>query len=113
MTIREYISDKLKAFGISEAQLVDMSLSSGLDLESNVVEQDPTVVGVALTSTLEELILAPKMTNISESGFSVSWDFANMSQYYLWLCRKWGLTPKDDVLAALGLSVISDKTSKW
>lgn len=113
MTIRAYISDKLKAFGVSEAQLVDMSLSSGLDLEADVLEQDPTVVGVALTNTLEELILAPKMTSVNESGFSISWDFANASQYYLWLCQKWGLTPKAEVLEALGLSVISDKTSKW
>lgn len=113
MTIRAYISDKLKAFGISEAQLVDMSLSSGLDLESDVMEADPTTVGVTLTHTLEEVILAPKMTNINESGFSMSWNFDSVSKYYLWLCKKWGLKPNDDVLSMLGLSTIIDRTDVW
>lgn len=113
MTIRAYISDKLRAFGISEAQLVDMSLSSGLDLESDVMEADPTIVGVTLTHTLEEVILAPKMTNINESGFSASWDFNSVGKYYIWLCRKWGLTPNDDVLSMLGLSTITDRTNIW
>ena len=113
MTIRAYISDKLKAFGISEAQLVDMSLSSGLDLESDVSEADTTKVGVALTQTLEEVILAPKMTNVNESGFSVSWDFNSVGKYYLWLCKRWGLTPNDDVLSMLGLSTIIDRTNIW
>lgn len=113
MTIREYISDKLRAFGISEAQLVDVSLSSGLDMEADVAAQSPSSVGIALTKTLEEVILAPRMNNVSESGFSMSWDFGAVSRYYMWLCRKWGLTPDSDVLAATGASVISDKTSKW
>lgn len=113
MTIRAYISDKLRAFGISEAQLVDMSLSSGLDLESDVSEADATKVGVALTQTLEEVILAPKMTNVNESGFSVSWDFNSVGKYYLWLCKRWGLTPDDDVLSMLGLSTIIDRTNIW
>lgn len=113
MTVREYISDKLKAFGITEAQLVDVYLNTGLNLEADVTAQPTATVGVALTRTLEELILAPRMSNVSESGFSMSWDFANVSKYYLWLCKKWGLTPDSEVLAAMGLSVISDKTSKW
>lgn len=113
MTIRAYISDKLRAFGISEAQLVDMSLSSGLDLESDVMEADATKVGVALTQTLEEVILAPKMTNVNESGFSVSWVFDNVGKYYLWLCNRWGLKPNDDVLSMLGLSTIIDRTDIW
>lgn len=113
MTVRAYISDKLKAFGISEAQFVDMFMSSGLDLEGDVMESDPTVVGVTLTHTLEEVILAPKMTNINESGFSASWDFNSVSKYYIWLCRKWGLVPNDDVLSMLGLSTITDRTNIW
>lgn len=113
MTIRAYISDKLKAFGITEAQLVDMSISSGLDLDANVEEQEPIKVGTALTQTLEELILMPKMTNVSESGFSMSWNFDKIGQYYVWLCKKWGLTPNSDVLAMLGISTIIDRTNIW
>lgn len=113
MTVRAYISDKLKAFGISEAQLVDMSLSSGLELESDISTVDPAKVGIAVTHMLEEAILAPRMTNINESGFSMSWDFNSVSQYYLWLCRKWGVKPNDDVLSMLGLSTITDRSDMW
>ena len=113
MTIRAYISAKLKAFGISEAQLVDLSMTSGLDLDSDVTTNDPKEVGIAMTQTLEECILAPRLTNVNESGFSMSWNYDSMGKYYLWLCRKWGLTPDDDVLAMLGLSSIIDRTNEW
>ncbi len=113
MTIRAYISDKLKAFGISEAQLIDLSISSGLDLDADVLSCEPSVVGIALTQTLEECILAPRVSNVSENGFSMSWDFASVGNYYIWLCRKWGITPNADVLQMLGVSAIIDRSDNW
>lgn len=113
MTIRSYISDKLKAYGITEAQLIDLSISSGLELDADVMSANQDVLGVALTQTLEECILAPRMTNVSESGFSVSWNYESAAQYYLWLCRKWGVIPNDDVLALLGIPSIIDRTDNW
>lgn len=113
MTIRAYISDKLKAYSISEAQLVDLSISSGIDLEADVMTVSPAIVGVVLTHTLEECILAPRLSNISESGFSMSWNYESVGQYYLWLCRKWGVTPNDDVLGLLGIPSIIDRTDSW
>lgn len=113
MTIRAYISDKLKAYGISEAQLVDLSISSGLNLDFDVTDNDPAAIGIALTQALEECILAPHMSNVSESGFSMSWNYESVGKYYLWLCRKWGLTPNDDVMAMIGLSTIIDRTDNW
>lgn len=79
MTIRAYISDKLKAYGISEAQLIDLSITTGLDLDADVMAIEPSVVGVALTKTLEECILAPRLSNVSESGFSMSWNGSLLS----------------------------------
>lgn len=113
MTIRAYITDKLKAYGITEAQLVDLSISSGLKLDSDVMDNDPTAVGIALTQTLEECILAPRLSSVSESGFSMSWNYDSVGKYYLWLCRKWGVTPNDDVLCMLGISIIIDRTDNW
>lgn len=113
MTIRAYISDKLKAYGVSEAQLIDLSISSGLDLDANVTDYEPSVIGIALTHTLEECILAPRVSNVSESGFSMSWDCSSASKYYIWLCRKWGLTPNADVMEMLGVSTIIDRTDDW
>ena len=85
MTIRAYISDKLKAYGISEAQLIDLSITTGLDLDADVMAIEPSVVGVALTKTLEECILAPRLSNVSESGFSMSWNYESVGKYYLCL----------------------------
>lgn len=113
MTIRAYISDKLKAYGVTEAQLIDLSITSGLNLESDVMNNDPAVVGVALTKTLEECILAPRLSSVSESGFSMSWNYESVGKYYLWLCRKWGIAPNDDVVGMLGISTIIDRTDNW
>lgn len=113
MTIRDYICDKLRAFGISEAQLVDMTLSTGLDLREEVSDAEPREVASLMINALEEVILSPKMTNISEGGFSVSWDFSNVGKYYLWLCRKWGVKPDDSTIESLGLSTITDRTDIW
>lgn len=113
MTVRNYISDKLRAFGITEAQLVDVCLSAGLDLDEDIAACAPAAVGAILVNTLEELMLAPRMTNVNESGFSMSWDFSSVGKYYLWLCRKWGVTPNDDVLGMAGLSTITDRTDIW
>lgn len=113
MTNREYIYEKLKAFGITEAQLLDISVYGNINLDDEYTRETVSAVGIGMAQGLAELILAPKMSNISENGFSVSWDFANIGKYYLWLCRKWGLTPDDEVIEATGLNVIKDKSDIW
>lgn len=112
MTIKEYISQKLSAFEISEATLCDMSLS-GINLEDEYSSEVMEVVGKGMVSVIEELVLTPRRTNITESGFSESWNYDNLSKYYLWLCRKWGVTPNEDTLALMGTSAIIDKTDIW
>lgn len=114
MTIREYISQKLNAFGnISEAQLLDMSLSGKFSLEDEYNEDNVRSVGIAIVGGIEELVLVPKMKSVSESGFSVSWDYDGLGKYYLWLCRKWGVTPNEDVVGMLGISMVIDCTNCW
>lgn len=114
MTAGEYISQKLNAFGtISEAQLLDIALAGGFSLESEYSLEIEKNVGVGLTKSIEELVLAPKVKSVSESGFSMSWDFDGLGKYYLWLCKKWGVTPDDEVLGMLGISTIIDRTNCW
>lgn len=110
MTIREYISEKLAAFGkLSDADLADV----GLDVNAEYSEADAENVGKCICSIVEEKILAPYVSNVSESGFSMSWNRDNLAKYYLWLCRKYGITPNDDVLSLLGISMITDKSDIW
>lgn len=111
MKIREYISQKLRALNITDAQLGD--ISSGIDIEEEYTSDYAQVVGKAMISVIEELMLAPRMSNVNENGFSVSWDYSSIGQYYMWLCRKYGVAPDNEVVAALGLSTITDKSDIW
>lgn len=111
MKIREYISQKLRAWNITDAQLED--ISSGIDFDEEYTSDNSQVVGKAMISVIEELMLAPYMSNVNENGFSVSWDYSRIGQYYMWLCRKYGVAPDNEVVAALGLSTITDKSDIW
>ena len=111
MKIREYISQKLRAWNITDAQLGD--ISSGIDIEEEYTSDYAQVVGKVMISVIEELMLAPCMSNVNENGFSVSWDYSRIGQYYMWLCRKYGVVPDNEVVAALGLSTITDKSDIW
>lgn len=111
MKIREYISKKLRAWNITDAFFEDISL--GINLDEEYTSDNSQVVGKAMISAIEELMLAPYMSNVNENGFSVSWDYSRIGQYYMWICRKYGVAPNDKVVAALGLSTITDKSDIW
>lgn len=113
MTLRAYISEKLRAFGVSDAMLFDISRAADFNLDEQIEYQDPAAVGIALTYAIEEAILAPRPTNISEGGFSVSWDTNAMGKYYLWLCKKWDISPDEYVLSATNATSIRDKSNVW
>lgn len=109
MTIREYISQKLSAWQVNEALFADIPL----DLKEEYSDEVKGQVGKAMIGIIEEVMLAPYMKNVSENGFSVSYDYSKVGQYYMWLCRKYDVVPNIDVVAALGLSTITDKTDIW
>jgi len=114
MTIKEYISQKFAPFGsLSEAQLFDMSMNGGFGLDDEYEESNTRAVGIAMISAIEELVFSPKVKSVSENGFSISWDFDSLGRYYLWLCRHWGVTPNDDALDILGISMIINRTDIW
>ena len=113
MTIREYVSQKLQAFNVTEAFYADFVLASGLSLDDEYTFDVAPIVGKALAQNIAEVILSPRLSNVNESGFSMSWDFSELGKYYLYLCKKWGLTPDEEAVSVAGLSVIIDKTSMW
>ena len=113
MTIREYVSQKLRAFDLTEATLADVSAELEMSLEEEYTFDIAPLVGKALVATIEGLVLAPRLSNISEGGFSMSWDFADLGKFYVYLCRKWGVAVNENVLNATGLSVITDRTDIW
>lgn len=100
-------------FHMQTALFEDMLIESGLKSEDEYNADNQKEVGIAMCSMLEKLCMMPRMTNISESGFSQSWDFAKLGNFYQWLCKKWGVTPNKDVLAAMGVNSIVDRTRSW
>lgn len=111
MSIREYITQKFQAWNVTLANLMDVG--SYIDLDNEYTSENADSVGKAMVSIIEELTLAPYMSQVNENGFSVSWDYSKIGQYYMWLCRKYGVEPNTDVMAALGLSTIRDMSDIW
>lgn len=113
MTIRDFVSQKFAAFGtISEADFLGMSLD-GHSPDDEYSEAVGRTVGAAMAQYICEKTCAPRLTNVSENGFSMSWDFSKLGSYYLWLCRRWGLDTDKEALDALGVNIIRDKTCHW
>lgn len=91
MTVNDYISQKFQTFGInlSEADLLEISLSSGISGEDEMNPSNIGLVSVAMAKFIPSLLL--RATSISENGFSMSWDVEGVKEYYSFLCKKYGL----------------------
>lgn len=101
MTVTDYIKGKFQTFGItvSEADLLEMSLSSGISGEDEMSQQNIGLVSVTMVSFIPSLLLRANSKSVSENGHSKSqsWDISGIKEYYAFLCKKYGL---DDELNA-------------
>ena len=95
MILGEYLKQKFQSFGISlsEADLLDVSLHSGVSSDDAVGKTNIDAVSVGIAKFIPSLLL--RATSISESGFSMSWNIEGLKQYYAYLCRTYGL--KDEI----------------
>ena len=91
MIVNDYISQKFQTFGInlSEADLLEISLSSGISGEDEMGPSNIGLVSVTMAKFIPSLLL--HATSISENGFSMSWDIKGVKEYYSFLCKKYGL----------------------
>ena len=101
MTVADYIKGKFQAFGInlSEADLLDMSMSSGINGEDELTKENIGLVSVSMAGFIPSLLLRATSKSVSENGHSKSqsWDVSGIKEYYAFLCKKYGL---DDELNA-------------
>lgn len=95
MNVSNYISQKFQSFGISvsEADLLDISLSSGLNVYDEVDDETHDKLNVSMAKFIPSLMM--RATSVSESGFSMSWDMGGLKAYYSYLCKLYGL--KDEI----------------
>lgn len=91
MKIKDYIAQKFQSFGysLSEAELLDISLSAKVSGEDEMNSESHIRVSVAIAKFIPSLLL--RATSVSESGFSMSWDTKGIREYYSLLCRKYGI----------------------
>ena len=91
MIVKDYISQKFQTFGInlSEADLLELSLSSGISGEDEIDTSNIGLVSVAMAKFIPSLLL--RATSTSENGFSMFWDIKGIKEYYSFLCKKYGL----------------------
>lgn len=91
MTVNDYISQKFQTFGInlSEADLLEISLSSEVSGEDEMGPSNIGLVSVSMAKFIPSLLL--RATSISENGFSMSLDIKGVKEYYSFLCKKYGL----------------------
>ncbi|MBO5387634.1 MAG: hypothetical protein J6A59_05770 [Lachnospiraceae bacterium] len=95
MNVTEYIQQRFQPFGItiSEADLLDIQLSTGLSADEEVTKENHDALNVGITRYIPLLLL--RATSVSENGFSMSWDIKGLKDYYSYMCRKYGL--KDEI----------------
>lgn len=88
MNIREYISQKFASFGVSlsEADFADLSMSITLTEEFSVSNEE--IVNKSMLALIPALIARP---NVSESGFSMTYDKQGLRDFYSMKCRQYGL----------------------
>ena len=101
------------AFGVTEAQLLDVLTSSSCYPDDECVEMTAKARQEITLKVLESLLFRPRVKSISESGVSISYDFDGLGRWYMFLCRQLGKTPNDEIVGMLGLSTIIDKTNMW
>ena len=87
MTNQEYIEATTQRFNFSETDLALFWVNQDLDKEA---EADPTACKTALVREIANII---PLYNVSEGGFSISWNFEAIKLWYNTTCAELGITP--------------------
>ena len=109
MTVGEYISSTLPGLTVPASFYADYSIDPADTYTADMY----STIGTAMVEMLGGLILAPYTKSVSENGFSMTWDRVDLGKYYLWLCKKYGITPNPDIIPLLGMSTIIDISDTW
>lgn len=93
MTVKEYIVQKFQSFGmeLSEAEILDITLSSGVNQEENITGENIHPVTVAIVEFIPDLLLRP--TSFSEGDLSMSWgdNEKRIKAWYSLRCEEYGI----------------------
>ena len=104
MTNKQYIAKSLKGLNVSEDDIDIIIVKSAIDADSDA---DVRACDLAVHKWFS-LILKGMTQNISEGGYSISWNMEAVKMYYSALCNEYGL---ENVLNVR--PVIRDRSNMW
>lgn len=90
-TNKEYLTKSLARFNVTEDDVDLILVDSGLDGEADL---DVRAAKLAIYKSMSSIL---PTANISEGGYSISWNMDALKMWYSALCKELG---KEDVLAA-------------
>ena len=103
MTYKEYITTTAARFGIGSGD-VEMILINRRDLIPEPdAEVDPQTAKRALVAEFAAVI---PLANVSEAGYSVSWNWEAIKFWYNQVCAELGITPE-------GKPKIRNRSNRW
>lgn len=72
---------------------MEINLSSGVDPDGVVAENNLRSISVAIARFIPSLLLRATSKSVSENGHSksLSWNISGIKSYYSFLCNKYGL----------------------
>lgn len=86
MTYKEYITATTARFGLTEAD-VDLLL-----INQNLIGEDDVDVTKAKTAMCKEFATLIPLQNVSEGGYSITWNIDAVKLWYHSTCAELGLT---------------------
>lgn len=93
MTNKEYLTKSLNGLNLTEDDIDVILVKGGLDMDANA---DVNACDVAVYKRMS-VILKGTMQNVSEGGYSISWNMEAVKLFYAALCNELG---KENVLVA-------------
>jgi hypothetical protein len=104
MTNKEYITKSLNGLNVSEDDIDIIILKAGINPDAMVdVKQADTAVYNHMS-----IVLKGALQNVSEGGYSVSWNMEAIKMYYNSLCYELGL---ENVL--VGRPKVRNRSNYW
>ncbi|KAA6300917.1 MAG: hypothetical protein EZS26_002943 [Candidatus Ordinivivax streblomastigis] len=104
MTNKEYLTQSLSGLNLSEGDIDLILLKGSLSGEANV---DVAACDNAVYNRFS-IVLKGALQNISEGGYSVSWNMDAVKMYYNALCNEWG---KENIL--ISRPKVRNRSNGW
>lgn len=90
MTYKEYITKTLDGLNITDNDVDLIIIKAGIDAEYTISDKaDIRVCDTAIYNRMS-VVIKPMMQNVSEGGYSVSWNMDAVKLFYTALCNELG-----------------------